>query len=785
MDSLEPQFYSTAISRTDFDKVWIVDMDIYGTESKHGPFKIDKQYGSEETNTETVNWTRIQTQSQQLSTDRLSSMVLGDINAIDFMVAEDGVYRVTYEQILDAGLDLKNVNLNVLRFESNGQAVPIYINTNGSSKFGPGSWLEFIGDRLNNYLYSRTNIYRLSLAKDSSGRLLRIKEKNTGFDDINPSLYYLASEIKDEDINYSFSAKGTDPWFRDRILARNGNASKLYEVDIKNLKNTTASLSYEIWGGTDFPNIVDHHIQVSVNGEVLVDEYFDGTNIVNNNVKIPENLLIEGLNDIQISALLEDGVRYSLINVNWIGVRYHSKLITDNDFIQFTALSDVDFSTSKDVAVEQMIFHSGFEDAIQDGILVDGLSEAKSIVYALTADGAVRLNTLAYNETENGYSVSFNDISPAHKYVVTTASSVKTPKLVPVNENLDLLEEKADYLMISHPDFIDGLAVLKTFHEANGLSVKIINVNDIYSQYSHSIVNPDAISDYIEDAVEENKIKYVLLIGGDSYDYKDNLGLGSFSFIPSYYVKTDNLITYTPSDVPYVDFDGDNIPDIALGRFPIRTISSLKAMIDKTIQYASNTYNKTSVFSADKYVNGSNFGLYSEDLINQLHGNWSISRIYLDEGNQVELTQSLIEDINSGVSLVSYFGHSGPSTWSFDRLLGLDNVQSLTNIDKSTVVVQWGCWNAYHVTVNAQTMAHKFLINSNGAAAVLGASTLTTLNSDKAIGKLFINMASQPNITIGQALLAAKQKLSEDHPEYLDVLLGYTILGDPALIMSR
>jgi hypothetical protein len=42
----------------------------------------------------------------------------------------------------------------------------------------------------------------------------------------------------------------------------------------------------------------------------------------------------------------------------------------------------------------------------------------------------------------------------------------------------------------------------------------------------------------------------------------------------------------------------------------------------------------------------------------------------------------------------------------------------------------------------------------------------------------------EPGKTVGQALLEAKQELALTHPEYTDVLLGYNVLGDAALVLG-
>jgi hypothetical protein len=78
--------------------------------------------------------------------------------------------------------------------------------------------------------------------------------------------------------------------------------------------------------------------------------------------------------------------------------------------------------------------------------------------------------------------------------------------------------------MIAHPDFIDELTELVTFHEGRGLDVRVVNVLDVYDQFSSSIFDPQAIKDYLYHAQANMGTEYVLLVGGDTYDYHDYQG---------------------------------------------------------------------------------------------------------------------------------------------------------------------------------------------------------------------------------------------------------------------
>jgi hypothetical protein len=172
----------------------------------------------------------------------------------------------------------------------------------------------------------------------------------------------------------------------------------------------------------------------------------------------------------------------------------------------------------------------------------------------------------------------------------------------------------------------------------------------------------------------------------------------------------------------------------------------------------------------------------SEGLRSGVPPDWNVTQAYVDDLGLAGARGALIDAVNAGVALTSFVGHSGPTVWTFSGLFNATDASALTNIARPTIVSQWGCWNAYYVAPTFDTLGHKFMLSGNqGAAAVLGASTLTEVDSDRALGYLLTPRLLEPGMTIGRAVLEAKRELAATRPDLKDVLLGFTILGDPAL----
>ena len=83
------------------------------------------------------------------------------------------------------------------------------------------------------------------------------------------------------------------------------------------------------------------------------------------------------------------------------------------------------------------------------------------------------------------------------------------------------------------------------------------------------------------------------------------------------------------------------------------------------------------------------------------------------------------------------------------------------------------------------SMGDQFLVGSEaGAVSVLGASTLTSADGERKLGLELNARMYQQGMTIGDAIVQAKQAMAVDNPEATDILLGWQILGDPALVVS-
>ena len=113
---------------------------------------------------------------------------------------------------------------------------------------------------------------------------------------------------------------------------------------------------------------------------------------------------------------------------------------------------------------------------------------------------------------------------------------------------VDITSGSADYLMVSHGSFVDSLAPLVQFHQNNGLASRWWTqpTSTPSSATATSSRRRSAITSPHQSPIWACSTSYSS--AATLYDYFDNLGLGSISFVPSPYGPTEPYVTFAPLD---------------------------------------------------------------------------------------------------------------------------------------------------------------------------------------------------------------------------------------------
>lgn len=700
-----------------------------------------------------------------------------DQNAEDIVnmkVVDKGIHQLSYEQLRDFGADINGEPVDRVAVMNRGTSVAVDVvgSTLNPQVFGAGGYVRFIAEGLDT-LYTDTNIYTLRLDRDAQ-RLITPQAiplvSRTPF-----ATSYLATKSFAPQQSYSFaSPDANDPWFAKRVLALNQPAQESITINLDdytpggNTGGAQAKMNVKVWGGSSLPGGEDdHHVKVNFNGLNVIDETFDG--FVKKEMSNTISNLKVGNNIVQLELPLDQGHQFEAVNLDSIEVQYPRAFVAQDNALSFVS------SLSK--------------------FQVRGFSDSNISVYRQAQGEVTQLvSAEARGRCDDGSprcSIRFSTGRGVAEYFLVTALSAKKPELSFMPLDQDIRSGGAEYLIITHPDFIasgseeDLLGGLVTSLEASFSSVDVVDVEQVYAQFGNHIFDPQAIRDYIKFSFQNRSTRTVLFVGGDVYDYRGFENSDARSFIPSIYMSTGDVVNFAPVDAKYVDLDDNNTPDLALGRLPVRTMDELKVLLEKRNAYLYRDYTKRALFSADLFddIEQYSFKLDAQVVEQQFFQDWTVETAFPDDLGVRGARNKIIDEINQGVSLTSFFGHSSTAQWSFDGLFNGFDASRLQNQGRPTIVTQWGCWNTYYVNPNEDSMGHRFMMEGDrGAVAVMGATTLTSASNEQILSRLVFERLTQGE-SLGDAIVNGKAEFSRSRADALDVILGWTLLGFPELVM--
>jgi hypothetical protein len=331
----------------------------------------------------------------------------------------------------------------------------------------------------------------------------------------------------------------------------------------------------------------------------------------------------------------------------------------------------------------------------------------------------------------------------------------------------------------------DAVKGLTSLRESKGLETMVVELEDIYDEFSHGISNPQAIKEFLSYAYHNwrgNGPEYVVLAGDGTYDYKDHLGY-SGNLVPPILLRTPHGLF--ASDNYFADIRGnDGVPEIAIGRLPVVTEEELQTLIDKIADYENSSGGWTSrvMMLADDPDDGGNFPTDSDILANLFPG-YTVDKIYLPDYPTVNnARQEILNGFNVGAVLVNYIGHAGITKLATEGMLRSEDVSSLQNGDKLPVMTAMTCVVGRFALPGYDTLSEELLLKNNGGTVAVWAPTGASLNSLAFIlaEEFFKATFQEEEKIMGKALLRAMANYAAISSQTY-MLHIYTLLGDPAL----
>jgi hypothetical protein len=377
---------------------------------------------------------------------------------------------------------------------------------------------------------------------------------------------------------------------------------------------------------------------------------------------------------------------------------------------------------------------------------------------------------------------------PRHHYLAAGPKGyLKPERISPLVglPDLRLPGSGADYIAIAPDALLTELEPLLKYRVEHGLVTAAIPVQAVYDQFSHGQSSPQAIRDFLHFAVEnwDPAPRYLLLVGDASYDPKGYLAPADANQLVVPLVDT----VYggqTTSDVPFVQLNDDEWPDLAVGLVPARTAEGVQAFVEKTLVYEGSILSQAGegrvLAVADSFE--PSFRWDAEEFLSLFTQDTQYDLITPDQGDTG--TSSLIEEkLDEGISLLAYFGHGSLNMWGKDRLFTAEDAAGLNNSAHLPVVLNMTCLTGLYTHPKVDSLAESLLFNKHGGAvAVLAPSSLTLAVDQSFLSRPLVEeMLEDPNASLGDIHLRARRQVSLDSPGMRDVMMTFMLFGDPAL----
>lgn len=709
----------------------------------------------------------------------------GEASALKLAIKSDGLYRVSFEDLIAAGWPAA-IDPARLQLFHRGRELPLLLEDDGDSLFEAGEELLFFGERKageDAYYddFTDTNIYWLA---HSRGPGLRMATRTVSASAGAAGKFFLSTRHFEEDRLYyhgdndaQLYATLTIPgetWIWQMVP---GNSVFKTDLVLQNVATSApaCTLRGRVRGVTVDPADPDHHSQFWLNGRLIGEIFYDDNEEVLFRAVFPSSLLREGKNSFELRERQDTGAQYDQIYLDWLEISYWRNYVASDHFLRFR----------EPEGVSQGLAHYQLTNLRNQEILLFDRVRSQLLTGFAVAPGA-----------PGQFVVTFADsVRPGREYFIAAPQALQRPAALVANQPSQwrARSNAAEYLIITHADFLaaaERLAAYRRQHD--GLTVAVIAVEDIYDEFNFGIAHPAAIRRFLQHAYQQwqpPRPAMVCFFGDASWDPKQNAD-DSFKrdFVPSF----GNPV----SDSRLACFDGeeDFLPELITGRLPVENLEQAHAVIDKIIAQEAAplaAWNKTFIFlngGIDSFEQEW-FQSQSEALINRHVQSPPIGgqavRIYKTTPGRLigELKPQILAALEAGATMLTFQGHAGSQTW--DLMMGNADLGELRNRGRYPFVASMTCHTARFATPNQTSFGEEFLrLAERGTTAFWGTTGWGFIFQDRVLlDSLFMAISREGVRGLGAATTLARVRLWQafgSSTNNVNSIDQYTLLGDPA-----
>lgn len=317
---------------------------------------------------------------------------------------------------------------------------------------------------------------------------------------------------------------------------------------------------------------------------------------------------------------------------------------------------------------------------------------------------------------------TFIEDGPKDKdYILTGDGTLHKPLLTAHAPVIFSANDAADTIYIAPANFHDELQPLVAHRQAQGYTVKVVDVEDIYDAWSFGVASPNAIRRLLQFAVNNwSPAPIAAVLAGDTTaDPRNNFGnmngTENKNIIPAFLERVDPWIGRTACEVCMAQLDGDEpfspedpdtLIDIWVGRLSAQNETHVTDIVDKILSYETavdlnnpaswtsptDTWRGKSAYISEEHISiqcvadsAGDFALFSDEIIKNWQSNtMEVERIYYDPRpltdpatceyhaptvdpwrvvDAVDVRNRTIQAFNNGAGLITSNTHSNHYQW--------------------------------------------------------------------------------------------------------------------------
>ena len=732
-----------------------------------------------------------------------------------FGLSQEGIYRLSYDDLKNSGIDVASIDPRNIRIYGNGggmlpeanstprtddlkeNAILVFGEEDGV--FNQGDYILFFGESPDRWtmntqtflfthqrnVYSDKTYYFLTFDQGPGKRMLTDPGSSaqptnyiTKFND------YAFYEV--DDLNLIKSGR---EWYDQEYF--DVTTTRHYEFNFPNIDNVTPVVVTAVVAARSTGS--SSSFAVSANGLNLM------------NISIP-SVSPEFLQTYakQNSGSGSFNATDAVIDIKLEYKRFISSAIGYLNYLEINVMRDLVMSGS------QMHFRSVVSQGPGKSAEFRLTTQGQQLyVWDVTETGDPSIIPATVSGSQCTFRVTTENL---REFIAFDGASYLSPEFIGKIENQDLHGVGVyDYVIVTNPAFLSEAGRLADFHrQYNGFSVFITTVDKVYNEFSSGAQDISAIRDFMKMMYDRSgglAPKYLLLFGDASYDYKDRVP-NNMNLVPTYESpqSLDPIESFATDDyyVLLQPNEGQGTAgslDMGIGRLPVQTPEDASAVIDKIIHYCANSdsvkndWRNVLCFVADD-EDGDLHMEQVEDLTSAIGTQnpvYNIDKIYLDAYNQVstpggqripDVNDAINKRVKNGALIVNYTGHGGEVGWAHERILEVADINSWTNFDNMPVFVTATCeFSRYDDPERISAGELVYLNRTGGGIALFTTARPTFASTNFSLASAFYNIAFVKQdghyLTMGDLIRLAKNNL----PSSANTR-KFVLLGDPGLTMA-